>query len=98
MTACLIQTLGFPKGSASKESAFNEETTGDAGLISGSGRDSLEKGMRILSRILSWKILWKEEPDGLQSKGLQRVGQYKYNYNPNTIKLHEGRNFLLFTE
>ena len=26
------------------------------------------------SSILAWKILWMEEPDGLQSMGLQRVG------------------------
>ena len=26
------------------------------------------------SSILAWEISWTEEPDGLQSKGLQRVG------------------------
>ena len=26
------------------------------------------------SSILAWKILWTEEPGGLQSTGLQRVG------------------------
>ena len=26
------------------------------------------------SSILAWKILWTEEPGGLQSMGLQRVG------------------------
>ena len=36
--------------------------------------DSLEKGMATQSNILAWRILWTEEPGGLQSKGWQRVG------------------------
>ena len=36
--------------------------------------DSLEKEMATHSSILAWKIPWTEEPDGLQSMGLQRVG------------------------
>ena len=36
--------------------------------------DSLEKGMAIHSSILAWEIPWIEEPGGLQSMGLQRVG------------------------
>ena len=35
--------------------------------------DPLEKEMATHSRILAWEILWTEEPDTLQSKGLQRV-------------------------
>ena len=31
--------------------------------------------MATHSSILAWKIPWTEEPDGLQSMGLQRVGQ-----------------------
>ena len=34
----------------------------------------LEKGMATHSSILAWKILWTEEPDGLQSMESQRVG------------------------
>jgi len=34
----------------------------------------LEKGMATHSSILSWRIPWTEEPDGLLSMGLQRVG------------------------
>ena len=37
--------------------------------------DPLEKEMVTHSSILDWKIPWTEEPDGLQSKGLQKVGQ-----------------------
>ena len=36
--------------------------------------DPLEKGMATCSSILAWRIPWTEEPGGLQSKGLQRVG------------------------
>ena len=45
----------------------------DVGSIPGSGR-SLEEGMVTNSRILAWRILWTEEPGGLQSIGLERVG------------------------
>ena len=33
--------------------------------------DPLEKGMTAHSSILAWSIPWTEEPDGLQSMGLQ---------------------------
>ena len=36
--------------------------------------DPLEKEMATHSSILAWEILWTEEPGGLQSMGLQRVG------------------------
>ena len=36
-------------------------------------KDPLEKGMATHSSILAWRILWTEEPDGLQSRGSQRV-------------------------
>ena len=37
-------------------------------------KDPLEKGMATHSSILAWRIPWTEEPGGLQSTGLQRVG------------------------
>ena len=37
--------------------------------------DSLEKEMATHSNILAWEIRWTEEPGGLQSIKLQRVGQ-----------------------
>ena len=36
--------------------------------------DPLEKEIATHSSILGWKISWTEEPGGLQSMGLQRVG------------------------
>ena len=44
--------------------------------------DPLEKGMATHSSILAWRIPWTEEPDGLQSMGLQRVG---HNWATNTF-------------
>ena len=35
---------------------------------------ALEKEMATHSSILAWRIPWMEEPGGLQSTGLQRVG------------------------
>ena len=50
---------------------------GDPALIPALGwEDSLEKEMATHFNILAWRIPWTEEPDGLQSMGLQRV---KYN-------------------
>ena len=56
-----------PDGSDGKESAYN---AGDLDSI----ENPLEKGMATHSSILTWGIPWTEEPVGLQSIGLQRVG------------------------
>ena len=37
-------------------------------------KDPLEKEMATHSSILAWRIPWTEEPDRLQSMGLQTVG------------------------
>ena len=37
-------------------------------------REDPLKEMAIRSSILAWEIPWTEEPGGLQSMGLQRVG------------------------
>ena len=44
-----------------------------------SQKDPLEKGMSTHSSILAWRILWTEEPGGLQSMDLQRVGHHRSN-------------------
>ena len=36
--------------------------------------DALEEEMETHSSILAWRIPWTEEPGGLQSMQLQRVG------------------------
>ena len=60
--------LGFPGGSDGKESACN---SGDLCSIPGSGRSPGEGN----GSILTLRIPWTEEPGGLQSMGLQRVGR-----------------------
>ena len=59
--------MGFPGGSEVKASAWN---AGD--LVRSLGReDPLEKEMATHSSILTWRIPWMQEPDGLQSTGSQ---------------------------
>ena len=36
--------------------------------------DLLEKGKPTHSSVLAWRIPWTEEPDGLHSVGLKRIG------------------------
>ena len=36
--------------------------------------DALQKEMATQSSILTWRILWTEEPGGSQSMGSQRAG------------------------
>ena len=64
---------GFPGGSDSNRPAWNardqiqEDPLGQ--------EDPLEKGKATDSSILAWRIAWTEEPGGLESMGLKRVGQ-----------------------
>ena len=49
------------------------DDVGDMSSVPESGR-SLEEEMATHSSILAWRIPWTEEPGGLQSVELQRVG------------------------
>ena len=61
--------LGFPGGSVVKNPPVMQQTwVQSLGL-----EDPLEKGMANHPSILAWEIPWREEPDGLQSLGSQRV-------------------------
>ena len=64
---------GLPGGSVDKESACNAGDTGDGAQSPGQDYP-LVKGMATQSSILAWKIPRTEEPGGLQSIMLQRVG------------------------
>ena len=59
----------FPGGSVVKNLLAMQETQ----VWSLGWEDSLEKEIVTHSSILSWRILWTEEPGGLQSLDLQRV-------------------------
>ena len=60
---------GFSGGSDS-----NSSTVWETWVQSLGWEDPLEKEMATHSSILTWRIPWTEEPGGLQSTGLQRVG------------------------
>ena len=64
----------FPGGSdGKKKSAFNAGNLGSGGKIFLGWEDPLEKGMTTHSSILAWRILWTEEPGGLQFMGSKRI-------------------------
>ena len=44
-----------------------------SGVWSLGQEDPLEKEMAIHSSIFAWEILWREEPAGLKSMGLQMI-------------------------
>ena len=50
--------------------------------------DSLEKEMTTHSSILAWEISWREEPGGLQSKGLQKKIGYHFATKQQMSGLH----------
>ena len=51
----------------------NLPTVWKTGVPSLSQEALLEKQMAIHSNILAWRITWREEPGGLQSRGSQTV-------------------------
>ena len=63
----------FLGGTIAKNLPTNAEDTGDKVQSLGQ-EDLLEKEMATHSNILPWKIPWTEEPGGVQSMRLQRVG------------------------
>ena len=67
---------GFPGGSVTKNLPSMKELQ-ETRVQSLSQEDPLEKGMAAHSSTLAWRISWTEEPGGLQSIGLQRVGHDK---------------------
>ena len=61
----------FPGGSdGKKKSAYSAGNQ----VQSLGQEDPLEEDVAARSSILAWKIPWTEEPGGVQSMGLQRVG------------------------
>ena len=61
---------GFPGGSVVKNPPAKQEIQ----IQSRGQEDPLEEEMATHSSILAWKIPWLEEPGGLLSMGLQRIG------------------------
>ena len=67
---------GLPWWFSSKESTCNagDSVHHETQVQSLGWEDPLEEGMATHSGVLAWRILWTEEPGGLQSTGPQRVG------------------------
>ena len=90
---CLLQCLKVKRKSLSRVRLFTTPRTAahQASLsfwtqVQLLGReDPLEEGMATHSSVLTWRIPRTEEPGGLQSMGLQRVGQ---NWATNTFAFH----------
>ena len=61
----LTQGAGFPDGSAVMQ---------EMQVQSPARKGPLEEKVAAHSSVLSWRILWTEEPGGLQFTGLQRGG------------------------
>ena len=68
-------TLIYCEPSLVAQMAKNLPTKQETQVQSLGWEDPPEKGMATLSSILAWRIPWIEEPGGLHSMGLQRVGQ-----------------------
>ena len=66
---------GIPEGLSGKESVCDAEDTGDPWDGSLDQENLLEEGTATHSSVLAWRMPWTEEPVGLQSTGLQTVGQ-----------------------
>ena len=61
----------LPQWLSGKESVRSTGVSGDR-VQSLGWEDPLEEGMTTHYSVLAWRILWTEEPDGLQSTGSQK--------------------------
>ena len=68
-----IMPMSFPGGSVIKNLLAVQEIQ-ETRVQSLDGVDALEKEMATHSSILAWEIPRIQEPDGLQSMELQKVG------------------------
>ena len=75
LTKDLLSPVEMGRASLLAQSVKNLPAMQETQVQSLGWEDALEKEMATHSSILAWKILWTEEPGGLQSMGLQRVGQ-----------------------
>jgi len=66
--------LLFSGGTSGKETSCLWQETEETWVQFLGWVDTLEEGIVTHSSILAWRILWTEEPGGLYSIGLHRVG------------------------
>ena len=65
--------MDFPVGSEAKNPPAMQEPQ-EMRVQSLGWENPLEEGMATHYSILAWRISWTQEPGGLQSLGVQRVG------------------------
>ena len=70
----IIMFMRFPKWLSGNITCLPVQETQDTWVWSLGQEDPLAEEMATCPSILAWRILWTEEPGGLQSVGLQRVG------------------------
>ena len=73
VTARIYNYLLPPWASLVTQMVKNLPAVQETQVKSLSWEDTLEKAMATHSSILAWRIPWMEEPDGIQSMGLQRI-------------------------
>ena len=81
--------MGFPGAASSKEPACPCRRYKEMWVWSLDGEDPLEEDMATHSSILAWRIPWAEEPGGLQSTALPRVGDDWRNWVSEQVVLLE---------
>ena len=71
----VIEVLLFRQNSLVAQLVKNLPAMQETPVLFLGQEDSLEKGEATHSCILIWRVPWTEEPGGLQSLGLQRLGR-----------------------
>ena len=74
----MSQRGGLPRWQQWERTRLPVQKTQETGARSLGQKESLEEGVATHPWILAWRIPWTEEPGGLQSLGLQRVGHDSY--------------------
>ena len=69
-----VRSSGIPRWCSGKVLCLPIQETQETWLRSLVQEDPLEEEMATHSSILAWRVPWTEEPGGLQSTGLQRIG------------------------
>ena len=72
-STCIYRWVFYPCASLVAQRVKNLPAMQETGVQSLGQEDALKKGIASHSSILACRILWTENPDGLQSMGLQRV-------------------------
>ena len=89
LTVLQGKQLGSPGVASGKESTLPMQEMQETRVPSLDGKDPPKKGMATYSSVLAWEIPRTEEPGGLQSMGLQRVGDNWVTFTFNNITIQE---------